>query len=381
MRNILLLVLNTLKVTFRRKGNIILYLILPIAGVLLSILIYSNSQAGSVQLGLVNKDASTLASDFENLVSNVNGYTVYTMDESEVKNQLLDRKLDAVVVIPEGYSESIHSHQSPNITIMSIKGQEATVWIENYINLYTRNLMDLSVASEGNMDTFESMYKSYRTNRLKLSEATLEDKQTDRLMTMTSMGFLIMFIMLGAGFTSQFILNEKRNRTYYRICSAPVSSREYIAGNILTSILIVTFQSILILASMKYLFGIETFVPDFILFLILISFGITATGISLLVTAFSGSSFTASTLNTLILTPTCMLGGCFWDVDLMSGFMKNISYFVPQRWTLEAIKKMQSGSPFSDILINLVIIYAFAIAMFLIAAYRFSRADNVQKFV
>ena len=381
MRNVFLLVLNTLKVTFRKKGNIFVYLILPVAGLLLSTVIYSSAGSSDLRVGLVDMDNGKLSADFGSALSASNGYIITSIGENDINGSLLDKKQDAVIVVPKGFEQGVFENKPVKVELIAIKGQETTVWLQNYTNLYVRNLVDMVAASVGDRAAFDGIYSGYRANPLKVTAVQLEDEKNSKLATVSSLGFLIMFIMLGAGMTSQFILNEKRSRTYYRICSAPVNARSYIAANAITSLIIVVFQIIIVQLLMKYVFHIETFVPDLLLFLILLMFGLVAVGISLVVTAFSSSSYMASTLGTLIITPTCMLGGCFWPVDFMGEAMRKISFFVPQRWALDAIQKLQSGISFEGIAMNLVILLAFTAALTLVAIYRFARTGNMQRFV
>jgi ABC-2 type transport system permease protein len=76
-----------------------------------------------------------------------------------------------------------------------------------------------------------------------------------------------------------------------------------------------------------------------------------------------------------------MLGGCFWDISIMPEFMQKIGYFVPQRWALNAIYLLQTGGGQNDILMDLLILAAFAAALVLTAVFKFSRSNNVQRFV
>jgi len=48
---------------------------------------------------------------------------------------------------------------------------------------------------------------------------------------------------------------------------------------------------------------------------------------------------------------------------------------------MEAIRKMQDGGALRSITLNLLVLAAFALAFMLIAAFRLSRTDNLQKFV
>ncbi len=381
MRNMFLIIANILKVTFRKKGSILIYLFMPLAGVVLSLLIYSNTGLTVVRTGFVDHDGGMLSADLKEAFRSSDIYKLTEISDSEINDRLLDMELDAAVIVPAGYTEGIYSGRPEKIKVISIKGQDTTAWINQLLNSYTDTLMRFSAASGGDRALFDRMYGEYKANPVKLSAVQLEDQKTGRYMALSSMGFLIMFLMLGAGFINMFILKEKRDRTYHRICSAPVRARQYIAGNVVASLLVVVFQILIIQIVMKFVLHIETGVSDGAMFLILFLFGLVAIGIGLVVTAFSSSTYMAGTLNTLILTPTCMLGGCFWDTGIMPDFMQKIGYFVPQRWAIDAIRKLQAAGAAADISLNLLILVAFAAALFLVAIYRFSRTINMQKFV
>lgn len=381
MRNLLLLILNNLKVTFRKKGNIVIYIFLPLMGVLFSLLIYGKSSASELKIGFVNHDQKLLSAGLKDEFGTVDGFAVSDVKEEDISNKLLSFELDAALVVPENYTESIYSGNAAQIEVVSLKGQETTAWVEQVINGYTASMLHLSDAAGGDKAAFEKMLGQIKENAIELKVQAVEDRGTGKSMTLSSVGFLIMFIMLGTGSTSMIILKEKRIRTYHRICSAPVSARQYILANSLTSLLISIIQVVLILIAMRFIFRIDTGVNDIYMFFILLMFALVAIGLGLVITAFTSSSYMAGTLSTLIMTPTCMLGGCFWDISFMPEIMKKISYFVPQRWTIDAINRMQSGNSITDIGLNLLVLAAFALALTLVAVYKLSRTNNVQKFI
>ena len=381
MRNIMLVVSNSLKATFRKKENIIIYVFLPLLGVILSLLLYGTSGASTLRVGLVNHDNGTISEDLKGVLSSKEGIQVSDVEDEAINSLLLDMNIDLAVVIPEGFSKSVYSGDIKDIEIVSLKGQETTAWIMQLLNNYTDTLAKLSAASAGDSVLFDKMLDQYKDSPDKLNVAVLKDKRVGKLMTSTSIGFLIMFMMYGVNFTSSIILKEKRTRTYYRICTAPVNSRQYIAANAITSLMITLIQIILIMLIMRFVFRIDTGLSGASMFIILFMFGVVAVGIGLALTAFSGSSYMASTLSTLVTTPTCMLGGCFWEVELMPKFMQRISLFTPQRWALDAVEIMQNGGTWSDISLNLLVLAAFALALILVASYKFSRTENLQKFI
>jgi ABC-2 type transport system permease protein len=377
----MLVVSNSLKATFRKKENIIIYVFLPLLGVILSLLLYGTSGASTLKVGLVNHDNGTISEDLKGVLSSKEGIQVSDVEDEAINSLLLDMNIDLAVVIPEGFSKSVYSGDIKDIEIVSLKGQETTAWIMQLLNNYTDTLAKLSAASAGDSVLFDKMLDQYKDSPDKLNVVVLKDKRVGKLMTSTSIGFLIMFMMYGVNFTSSIILKEKRTRTYYRICTAPVNSRQYIAANAITSLMITLIQIILIMLIMRFVFRIDTGLSGASMFIILFMFGVVAVGIGLALTAFSGSSYMASTLSTLVTTPTCMLGGCFWEVELMPKFMQRISLFTPQRWALDAVEIMQNGGTWSDISLNLLVLAAFALALILVASYKFSRTENLQKFV
>ncbi|MDG1595284.1 ABC transporter permease, partial [Bacillus cereus] len=52
-----------------------------------------------------------------------------------------------------------------------------------------------------------------------------------------------------------------------------------------------------------------------------------------------------------------------------------------QRWLLDTVSKLQQGIPFSELYLNILILFAFAIAFFLIAIYKFGRNNDARNFV
>lgn len=380
MCNVKLIISNILKVTFRNKGNIIIYLFLPLFGVILSMIIYGTTSSPVLNIGMANKDKGEFSVDLKKTFEESDSYKVIDVSEEEIKDKLLEHDIDVAVIIPENYTESIYSGEPEKIQLTSIKGESVTAWVRSSIQSYTDSLAKLSDASSGNKNLFDMMYQQYKQETIKVKAVKLTDVVTGRSMTLTSVGFLILFIMLGSNTITMLILKEKRDRTYHRICSAPVKARQYILANAISCLLVSMTQIILIQLSMKIL-EIDSGIAAISLFFILLLFSVVSVGLSLMLVAFSDSSYMASTLGTLMITTTCMLGGCYWDIKMMPDFMQKAAYFVPQSWAMEAIGKMQRDGSISDIGGNLIILAAFAAAFFLIAIYKFAKSKNVQKFV
>lgn len=381
MRNAILLMKNTLKRIFRKRGSFVLYFILPVAGILLSIAAYGNSGSSPVKLAVVNQDKSGMAEDFLQSLTQGGKFKLTAIDKKDIDSVITSNKAEAVLNIPQGFEEGVYQGNLKPIEIVSIKGEAATAWLQNFTNIYLENLHDFALASGGNRETFNSLYQHFRQEQIPLKVSTVQDQVKNKAMTTQSIGFLIMFMMLGAGNVAEIIQKEKADRTYYRICSAPVKSRTYVLGNVLANLVIVMVQVFLMLLVMTRVFKIQTFVPFWELYMLLVLFGLVAIGLGLLIVAFTNDTKQAGTLQNLIITPTCMLAGCFWPLEVMPKSVQRIADFLPQTWVISAIQKLQEGGTPIRVGINLSIILAFALTFFLIAAYRFSRNNSIKTFV
>jgi ABC-2 type transport system permease protein len=381
MKNLIWLAMNNLKVTFGKKKSIISYFLMPAIFILIPIIIYSNVGSGSVKIGVIDRDKSTLSSDFAKSIGKQDSLKVTNINSENPKGEIAAGKVDCVITIPQGFEESVYNNSLKKPEILSLKGESSTAWINNYSNIYLRNLLDIWKASKGDKQAFNKMYDGLKKNSLSFKSTSVQDTSRGKGMTSQSIGFLIMFMMIGAGSFTEIILKEKKNRTYFRICSAPVSSKIYIFSNVISSFAIVAIQSLITLLAMTRIFKIQTYVPFWQMYVILLCFGFVAIGLGLLLVAFSKDSTQSNTLMTLIVTPTCMISGCFFPVNFMPDAARKIADFLPQRWVISAIEKLQTNGDFSSIYLNLLIILAFAFTFFIVAAYRFSRDENIKNFV
>lgn len=381
MKNILLLALNTLKVTFRKKSNIIVYLILPVVSILLLMNTMGGDGSYAVKVGIINNDKSIISENMIKYLDNTGRFKPVNIKEEEINDKVVNKKVDLALIIPEDFEERVYDGSLKPIRIVSLKGQEVTAWLENYTNLYIQNLLDISKASKGDKEVFNKIYDKYEKGQVALKIEKVKDTSFNKGMTQQGFGFFIMFMLIGATITSNLILKEKKDRVYQRICSTPVSSKVYLLGNILANMTIISLQIILALAAIKRVLKIETYIPDYQLFLVLFILGIVAVGIGMITVAFSKSSAEAGNLSTLIVSPTCMLGGCLWPLSLMPEKLQKVSNFIPQKWAIDAIGKLQKGLSLGDIKMNIFIMLGFALVFFALAAFKMKNSDKTGSFV
>jgi len=381
MKDILWLIQNTLRVTFRKKKNIIMYLFMPLIGIFISLLAYGGDQKMILHVGVVNQDESEITGDTIRFLAGLENVKITDIEPGKVQDQITSGKLDSVITFEKGYSDSVLAGRPDHIQLSSIKGAQVTGFVKSYLYQYVDNISTISRAVDGNQQTFRQMYQDYQHSNFKLSTSSLEDTSRNKNMTNQTIGFLIMIMLMSASNMSEIILLEKEKRTYFRLLSTPINARKYLLANVLVNMIVMTIQVVITLTIMKSIFNIGLNMTFWEAAVVMLLFSLIAVGLSLVLISFSNSRSAANALQSLIILPTVMLSGCFWPVEVMPTTLQKIANFLPQRWTLDTLTKLQEGHSFSELSLHLLILLAFAAAFFLIAVYKFSRNTTTQNFV
>lgn len=383
MNHFIWLIRKTMKTTFRRKMSWFLFFALPIVGVLLSMLINGNGTSGTLRVGIVNLDAGeAIARDAAAFVAGLDNIETKETDEAALKRDIAAGKLDSGLILESGFSAGLRSGSTePHVRILSVKGAQATAYVKSLLQNYAANVAAIGKAAAGDSAAFDRMYAGYRQPSFAMTSSILKDKSNNKDATYQSIGYLIIFMMFSAVNLTDLILKEKENRTFLRLLSSPLSARTYVLANVAVNFFILLLQIAVVLVCMAYVFHIDAGVPVYRYIPALLLFALAAISLSLVVVAFAKNSKTAGAMQNLIITPTCLLAGCFFPMDIMPDTMKRIATFMPQHWLLDTVGKLQAGEAFGSVSLNLAILLAYAAAFAVIAVYRFSRNNDTRQFV
>ncbi|WP_127495618.1 ABC transporter permease [Paenibacillus glycanilyticus] len=382
MNNILWIVRKQLLSTFRKRSSWIVYFGLPVAAILLSMLIYGSSSGGTLKVGILNQEGDkTLTQDAIHFVEGLNNVKITMVDQASMNKDIASGKLDSGLIFEEGFAGSVRNGQPAHLRIVSAKGAEVTSYVKALLEGYVGNVASIGQSTKNDADAFDAIYADYKKSSFKFESESLEDTAKYKDMTYQTIGFLLMFLLFSAVNMSNLILKERENRTFLRLLSSPLSARGFVLGNVLVTFIIQVLQIVVTLLVLKYAIGIDSGMPFGEMLGILLLFSLVAIALALLLTAFSKNSKGASALQTLIITPTCLLAGCFFPSEIMPDTVQKISSFLPQHWLLDTITKLQDGQAIGSLALNLFILLAFAVVFTLIAIYRFNRNNDVKQFI
>ncbi len=181
------------------------------------------------------------------------------------------------------------------------------------------------------------------------------------------------------------IMIEIQSGVFKRILVSPITSFQYIIGKALPYFIINLIQAVLMFGIGVFilpLFGCPPLVIKNIFGMLLITFGISLTAISLsfLLSSITKTvSLTASLSGAMLILMT-VFGGIMVPKFIMPKFMQNISFFVPHGWALDGYQKiLVKDYNVIQILPNFFALLIFSLIFTIIALFYFSKLLRKQK--
>lgn len=382
LKDMLWLIRKTILTSLKDYKNLLFVIALPIVGILLSTLIYKGSGDTSVTLGIVNHDIEQkVTQDTIDFVAQLEHTEASVIRESEADDLVVSGELDAVLIFPEGFAKGVIQGTPEPVRIESIKGAQVTGYVQSYLNAYVQNISSMGVIAGGDAAAFNELYSGYRSSTFQLSTSTVADQSANHDMTNRTIGYLVVFMLFSAVNLSALTIRDRENRTYYRLLSSPITARSYVFSNAIVNVVLMMIQIAATLFVMTRFFHIEPGIPLWQMFLILSLFALVAVSLSQVIVAFSDSTMMANGIQTMVIMPTSLLAGCVFPLSVMPEAIQRIADFLPQYWLLDTFGKLQQGSGLNDVILNVAILLAFALALSLIATYKFARNRDTQSYI
>ncbi|MGG7178383.1 ABC transporter permease [Clostridium paraputrificum] len=234
--------------------------------------------------------------------------------------------------------------------------------------------------AEINLNGAEATVISYRGEEIKKAlEASLkgevyEGENENATVQGKVIGFLIMFLFMGATtMVMDFFLADRENGTYTRVLSGQISYFQYILGQMLYSMIILsipsTIWSVAILKILNVNLDISYSLLTFLLFLV----GILSSSFGMFIATIFKDRESESMAGSIIAMITSLLGGClisFTDTNKVIGFIRNI---IPQKRLIDLSNCFNYG----DLIFVICTILIFLLASVIIGKRQYENGDFI----
>ena len=407
IKKTLAIALNSLKVTFRDKGNLIWLIIMPIVW---TTLIGTMSTTGGgdekIPVGFLNSDRGIYGEVFEEILKNEENIKIVAMaedDEDKMRNLVKDTKLSVGLMIPYNFSEKLKVGEQVVIEILKSE-RGSSYFLEELIE---------KVAGRISIDALAANFtvEKISERRMVLEEEVLEDgkeriweeafvkadaffepvpaigteyvvlsveKRNENIplgVEASSPGFAVMFVMMGVCFAGAAMVQERHNKTLARLLTTPTEKFSIISGKMLGFFLVGFIQFMILILFGQLVLKVNWGNLPLGVLLLVVSYVLSVTGLGTLLSVVVRTSAQAGAFAVLISMVTSMLGGAWWPVEIVPKFMQNIARFTPQYWAINGFNKIITrGFGIIEILPNFYVLLAIS-AISLLLAIRFFRFE------
>lgn len=363
--------LNTFKIVMKKKSFIFIAIVLP--AILTMVFSYVLGQDVQYGIGVIDNDKGIVSESIIDKIKNVDSIKVQEIEGGSEDSLLAGNELDLVIVVNEDFTENILAGKEDVINVKSVADMDIKYVLVGILNSESSNLQSLAKLSNGNEEKFKELLDDYNKN---MPEYKLSENKEQVVSVMSSIGIVIMMILTAGQIMARFIIDDEVNGTKARTLLSGVSEKGYYAGVLIVFYVCSALTSIIYYSICKVLgfnFGMDNSIY-FLLILLLVN--LLAVTFNLSIVSCVRNPALAANIGVLIITPTSMLSGSFWDFKMMPDFMQKIGNICPQRWAIGAIEKLQSGGSLMDVAPMLLSLIILSIGLFLLSIFFSSKVEG-----
>ena len=355
---------NNLKRLLRDKYNFIEMVILPVAFIALSI--FAGSGNLPVRVGVVDNDGTFLTGHLiEGLQKNC---IVNTLKEDEIKDKLLNNKIEYAIRINKGFTDGIIAGENAQIEGYGIKNYNAFIPAKLYINSFVSSAKAIAEASYGDAESFERGIRYYLDGNVKATYKNVPGAPLKSDKELQSLGFMVMFMMYLSVNAASLIKEDKKLKTYERVLMSRLSLKRYALENMLSFFAVIWIQVILLFAIMTFIFKMNFGASVLSLVAFTLIYSAVSVSLGMAIVNLSKTLRQVSSITSLIVIPMSMLGGCFWPIWIMPDMLQTVSSFVPITWALKGMEKILAGGSIASVGSEVGILLLFSLVFFLIGS-------------
>lgn len=363
---------NNLRRIVRSKANIIFMLILPV--VLILFIMSTGFSRGSLVCGVVDLDNTEFTRGF---IRSIEAQSVVkNISEEEINAKLVNQTMDCAIVIQKGYTEKLIRGEETKIKSYSLQETNQTVPLMTNINSYLNSARNIAVSSGGNIEKFYQGLDTYNNGNFDVEYETVKNKEILFEKTTAALGFLVMSMLFLSSFAPMIMIRDKENKTFFRIISAPITMRKYMVTNIASFFAVSIIQVLLIFFFLSTVVRAELGSTVFEMIILSLIFSLVCVSMGVAINTISRDARQSGLISSLVLSPLCMLGGCWWPLDFMPDILQKIANFVPTTWIMRSYDKVLHGAGIGGTMNEILIMLAFAVVFFLLGSWRKTEVTN-----
>ena len=328
--------INTTKLLLKKKSFIIMGIIAP--AIVIVFFSFAFGKDMNYKIGIIDKDNSYISKEIIDVINDIEDVDITHISKDNYEILLASHQIQIAIIIEDNFSNNLLNLEESKITIKSISNSDVKETLVSIIKSKVNNLSLIAKVSNKNIDTFKEKNEAYKNNLL---EYNLSEVEESKPVIENSIGIVIMMILISGAAIANFLIEDEEHNTKSRVLVSGIKQYKYYMALLIVFYLVSSISSLIYYVLCKLLnldFGMNN-TNNFLLVMLLLN--LVAISLNLCIVSFSRNRYIASTVNILIVIPTCMISGVFWDFEIMPDYLQKIGSLMPQRWIYKCIENLQ----------------------------------------
>jgi ABC-2 type transport system permease protein len=373
MKNILTIGHNDLRVFLKDRASVVWLLLMPLAFVyFMSFSSRARNDPWDVRPAVVmeNKDEGFMSRMFLIELGKQGVNLVNPEEESKAMHG---------ITIPENFTEQILQKKEVKLKFFEISNSQNSDQLSALVEVnlirtiiaFNGYLVEHATNTGGREPTEKALKRLIDAKNVVELDSSFAGRDPIPVgFSMSLPGILVMYLLLNLLiFGGASVAAERRNGVLKRMSINPVTQTQLLYGKLYGLMLLAVIQISFFLLLGRFLFhvNIGDNLPGIALTLLVFSW--VAASLGLLIGFLIKSEDKVVGLGIMIALPIAAIGGCWWPMEIVPEFVRNLAHITPSAWAMDSLHQLITfGADFKDVLRPVGVLTIYAAAANLLAA-------------
>jgi ABC-2 type transport system permease protein len=297
--------------------------------------------------------------------------------ESDLQKALEEEKVDAGLIIPEGWGDSLLKGKSKPVTILKdpAKDLQASI-LSSITESFTARVTAVSTASRTVAEELtravpvstQSSDTSGLTSELAGRLSDIAGSQTNAVtsekdgkepvsgMQYYAAAMGAMFILFNTTIGAKTIIQERNTETLARLMSSPIRHSSIVAGKFLGTLTFTILQFTVFVIATHYLFDVTWGGNGAQLLAIGTAYSVAVSGLAMVIAGFITEEKTADSIGGIGVQILALLGGSMIPLASFPDALQKFASIAPNKWALNSLLDIMNGTSWDTLVLPVTVL-------------------------
>jgi len=397
MKKIINLAWNDIKIEFSDRSALLFFFILP----LIFTAILGSSFGGNGDpnadnrwiIPIVDLDQSNLSTELIAGLENSEVVRPEAYSRTEAEQLLNDGEVAVILIIHSGFEDEVHSGTPAELEMIKSPNDPNVLAIEQAIYNVTGKVGNTVMAAVAAVEAAESVQpfddETARQAYFDASLAMAQDMMSEPIarseittapevprasftaFELSSAGQLVTWTLITLLGASEVFVNERIGGTLRRLLSTPSRKATILSGKISGRLSMGLLQMAVLIIVGALVFKVNWGNSPLALAMVVVSFGLAAVALGVMLGAFAKTRSQASNLTVMFSMTMAALGGAWWQLEVTPPLYQKVVQILPSTWAMKGFNEViVKGSGPMDVLPITLVLLGFAVVFFIVGVRR-----------